>query len=726
MSTKRKWSVGIACITLLVASLSFAQVPPEKDAKGPAAAAKPVADTRGDQPTVTAPPGAVPGEAETADVVSQPAGPRGALTLPTLTGQTGLFRTATTDVGVKHHFKVSLHGEGFTRDGFLAGCPDTGTCLDTNSRVAGNLTVAYTPSSFAEIYAAWLSSSNANPLVKAYAPELINALGDFLVGAKGRLPVAKGFELGLDFNLRFLNGVSQASVDFNATNVWVAGIASFDFRPHVPKLPLRAHLNIGYLYDRSAKLKDGLDLDSYRPCVTGGNGQPGEGTTCDNLHLVLDYAYGIYPSRTRIAFGLDSPLRLGQSVMLRPVFEYHADIGTDRDPYFENRATAAATTADPNPGTIKANLDGAVMQWLTLGVRLSPLTGLTFDLGFDVGLASPGYAYGPPVVPWNFIFGVTYAYDPIPQVERRTKIVTLTREVVRPPVEGTVRGVVTDATTKKPVTGAVVRFGGRPATGLVTADNGMFTSYPITAGAVDLEVLHDRYQPATAKTVVTAGAESTVEVALTARPPVPGKVRGLITDEVGAPLGATVKLAGAQKAEVTVAPGTGKFETDLAPGEYIARVEADGFLARERTLSVQSGVVVMMDAALRSKPKTSLVELTPDQIKVKKAVFFKKNGSQLDPNSIQLLDEVVDVLARHPQIKRVRVEGHTDNTGQLEANLQLSKERAKSVADFLLAHGVAATRVESEGYGPTKPLVPNLGARNKAKNRRVEFKILEQ
>ncbi|HEY3353076.1 MAG TPA: OmpA family protein [Polyangia bacterium] len=715
MSTKRNWTLSIACVTLLSASVSYAQGAPEK---GTAAPARPVSDTRGDLPTVSAAPGAVPGEGETAEVVSQPAMPRGMMTLPTLTGQTGLFRLATTDVGIKHHFKVSIHGEGFTRDGFLAGGAE-----DKNSRVAGDLTISYTPSTFAEIYGAWLSTSNSNPLVKAYAPELVNALGDFLIGAKGRLPVAKGFELGLDFNLRFLNGVSQASVNFDATNVWIGGIASFDFQKHWSKVPLRAHLNVGYQVDRSSKL---INLGAYKPCVAGASGQPADGTTCDNLHLVLDYAYGIYPSRARIALGFDAPILLAKNVVLRPLFEYHVDVATERDAYFDTRAKAVATSSDPNPATIKANLDATAMQWFTLGLRLSPLTGLTFDLGFDIGASSPGYAYGPPVVPWNFIFGVTYAYDPIPQVERRTKIVTLTREVVRPPVEGTVRGIVTDAVTKRPVDGAVVRFAGRPATGLVSGENGMFVSYPLTAGAVDLEITHAGFQPGKARALVSAGAEATVEVALTPKPPAMGKLRGRISDEVGAPIAATVKLSGTTKMELAVNPATGGFEADVVPGEYVARVEADGYLARERAVTVASNSAVVFDASLRTKPKKSLVEIAGDQIKVKSAVFFKKNGSALDPNSMQLLDEVVDILARNPQIKRIRVEGHTDNTGKVESNLLLSKDRAKSVADYLLAHGVAPTRVESEGYGPTKPLVPNIGARNKAKNRRVEFKILEQ
>ena len=229
-----------------------------------------------------------------------------------------------------------------------------------------------------------------------------------------------------------------------------------------------------------------------------------------------------------------------------------------------------------------------------------------------------------------------------------------------------------------------------------------------------------------AKAVITAGAEATVEVALAPKPPLPGKLRGRITDEVGAAVPAMIKLAGARNVEVAANPGTGVFESDLPPGDYVARVEADGFLARERAVAIQSGSQLVVDVSLRTKPKRSMVEVLPDQLKVKSAIFFKKNGTQLDPNSSQILDEVVDALARNPQVKRVRIEGHTDNTGKAEANLQLSKDRARSVLDYLVTKGIAPARLESDGFGPSKPLVPNIGARNKAKNRRVEFKIIEQ
>jgi outer membrane protein OmpA-like peptidoglycan-associated protein len=72
------------------------------------------------------------------------------------------------------------------------------------------------------------------------------------------------------------------------------------------------------------------------------------------------------------------------------------------------------------------------------------------------------------------------------------------------------------------------------------------------------------------------------------------------------------------------------------------------------------------------------------------------------------------------------VEGHTDNTGTDKVNQKLSQDRADSVKAYLVQAGVASSRLDATGFGASKPLVPNVGARNKARNRRVVFTIVEQ
>jgi len=113
------------------------------------------------------------------------------------------------------------------------------------------------------------------------------------------------------------------------------------------------------------------------------------------------------------------------------------------------------------------------------------------------------------------------------------------------------------------------------------------------------------------------------------------------------------------------------------------------------------------------------------QVKILDNVRFKSGSAQIDPASYSLLDQVALTLKANPEIKRIRVEGHTDATGSREMNIRLSKARAEAVRRYLIAKGVSPQRLTAEGYGPDKPLVSGDDAASRAKNRRVEFVIDE-
>jgi outer membrane protein OmpA-like peptidoglycan-associated protein len=84
------------------------------------------------------------------------------------------------------------------------------------------------------------------------------------------------------------------------------------------------------------------------------------------------------------------------------------------------------------------------------------------------------------------------------------------------------------------------------------------------------------------------------------------------------------------------------------------------------------------------------------------------------------------VLIRHPELRRVEVQGHTDNSGTPEHNKGLSEQRADAVRAWLVQHGVPSDKLVARGYGQEKPLVPNVTAGNRARNRRVQLIILER
>ncbi|MFN7133471.1 MAG: OmpA family protein, partial [Myxococcales bacterium] len=149
------------------------------------------------------------------------------------------------------------------------------------------------------------------------------------------------------------------------------------------------------------------------------------------------------------------------------------------------------------------------------------------------------------------------------------------------------------------------------------------------------------------------------------------------------------------------------------------------YLARTRELVVPATGEVLVDIDLSPMPKKSLVVVKEDKIQISQQVHFATGKATILSDSFQLLDQVVDAIVRS-NLKKVRIEGHTDNQGKKEANLKLSRERAQAVAEYLIKQGVSPSKIDSEGYGDTRPVAPNLTARGRELNRRVEFVIVER
>ncbi|MFU8806628.1 MAG: OmpA family protein, partial [Bradymonadaceae bacterium] len=130
--------------------------------------------------------------------------------------------------------------------------------------------------------------------------------------------------------------------------------------------------------------------------------------------------------------------------------------------------------------------------------------------------------------------------------------------------------------------------------------------------------------------------------------------------------------------------------------------------------------------AMRQKPPVSeRVTVTDRQIVITEQVHFATGKADILPASHGVLDDIVSVLETNPQIALLRIEGHTDSVGRESMNLDLSKRRAASVRQHLINRGISAQRLESEGYGPGKPIADNATPEGRAKNRRVEFTILQ-
>jgi OOP family OmpA-OmpF porin len=118
--------------------------------------------------------------------------------------------------------------------------------------------------------------------------------------------------------------------------------------------------------------------------------------------------------------------------------------------------------------------------------------------------------------------------------------------------------------------------------------------------------------------------------------------------------------------------------------------------------------------------KPALVVVTDCEVKITQQIHFEYNKAKIRPESFPVLDAVVEVLEKNPDI-RLEVQGHTDNRGSASYNKNLSDARSASVKQYLVAHGVPPSRLTSRGYGFDRPLVPNDSDQNRALNRRVQF-----
>ncbi len=161
----------------------------------------------------------------------------------------------------------------------------------------------------------------------------------------------------------------------------------------------------------------------------------------------------------------------------------------------------------------------------------------------------------------------------------------------------------------------------------------------------------------------------------------------------------------------------GVIDTTLRENDkYQARVMAPGYIYK----------IDNFDMSQVSNNDTLIIELLPIKAGVVvqlQNVQFAYNSAELLDESISALNDIVDFMFSNPEV-RILLAAHTDDIGGANYNIKLSQKRAESVKNYLVKQGIAIDRLESEGFGMNEPLVPNDSEENRAKNRRVEFRIL--
>jgi len=124
-------------------------------------------------------------------------------------------------------------------------------------------------------------------------------------------------------------------------------------------------------------------------------------------------------------------------------------------------------------------------------------------------------------------------------------------------------------------------------------------------------------------------------------------------------------------------------------------------------------------------PSRTYVKIVDGQIQVFGKVLFRTGSAELEQRSDPLLDQLAVAMKANPQARKIRIEGHTDSTGEAEFNQSLSEKRSQQVKQSLEDRGVDGDRLDARGYGESRPAAPNGTPAGRAKNRRVEFIIVE-
>ena len=113
-------------------------------------------------------------------------------------------------------------------------------------------------------------------------------------------------------------------------------------------------------------------------------------------------------------------------------------------------------------------------------------------------------------------------------------------------------------------------------------------------------------------------------------------------------------------------------------------------------------------------------------IKITEKIYFEFGKADIQERSFSLVDEIAEIVLENPQLKKIRIEGHTDDVGSDVANLRLSQARADSVVRAISDRGVKSNRLDAVGFGEMRPIDANETDDGRAANRRVEFIIVDQ
>ncbi len=637
----------------------------------------------------------------------------------TITGGVGLLKTQHAQSGAPGQFRVNFVGEWFSA-GFL--CSATFPCpanprggpritSDTLNHTGGTLSLGASLFAIgAGTFEAYLSTTAYANSDAANAPPLLQVLGDSSLGIKYVAPVGDVLHLGLFTELWLVNNTGAVGLDGSGTSAKFGGLGTVDLRGLESHVPLRLSLNALYSVDNTADVLTTTEQ--------------ARGTVANPQPVTRIERYGLGVNRVDHFDFLAGAEFFAAEERVRPFIETKILIPVNRQGYQCKQNT------NPSRDRCMAN-DQFAPSTLTIGSRFFPWKrGFSLLAAVDIGLGgtSDFVEELQPTPPWTIFLGASWAVD---TWERPPVIRTKTVEKVveKVAVKGHVVGFVHEKDKNTPVAGAIVSYRDQAMSPLATGADGKFGD-EVPPGQYTYDIKADGYKPGACEAnVPKEGGELTIDCPLEALPRV-GSVSGRVRDaDTSQPLGGVpVVLTDVQKKELrltTDSAGGIKFD-GVSPGAAELSIVADGYLVLVAPIDVKPRQDSAVDLLLRPKPKNASVQVTGSEITIKQQIQFALDSAVILPESFGLLTEIADTIIRHPEIRRVEVQGHTDNSGTPDHNMILSEQRAEAVRAWLVQHGAQSDRLFAKGYGQEKPLVPNITQQMRQKNRRVQFIILEK
>lgn len=276
--------------------------------------------------------------------------------------------------------------------------------------------------------------------------------------------------------------------------------------------------------------------------------------------------------------------------------------------------------------------------------------------------------------------------------------------------EGTalVEGIVVDAATKQPVIGAIIT---------ANSQSGTMRSQQVVTTNGTYQLTLDPKQPY-AITIRANGYEPHDEQLTFTSP----KVEWLKKQPTG-----LYRLGTKPASTTTTAPPTTASTTTTTPSPTVSGAVASAARPSAGISQPAAGPRVTPPKTLDAKVVYTppLVVAPTGKTTQLRAIQFVQSKAELLPDAQPALEQLLAFLTSNPTAE-IELSGHTDNQGDFDENIRLSKQRVDLVKDLLVKSGIAPSRIVTRGYGPTRPIASNNSEATRQLNRRVEMIVVKQ